>query len=401
MNNNWDKWEKTNKIGEIWLNNKLVELEIYYIPIDDLYLYPKNTRFLIEAQQEGLDQAQLTDKGTQTKLEKIIWNKYPKENKKTLESLKKHGLKDAIYVYGEDGTVLSGNRRTTLLKKLNKENPTDKKFKKVKAFVHKEKLSEIEKKSYELTMQYEPEQKIDYTRLNRMLSSAEVHKELSPYKSDTEIAKIVGYGNKTKLLKDIGELKLLQEYISYYNDGLSEELKVSLMDFDKEKYLNILDTLYKTVSKLNDAEIIKKTKNAMFNLMILDKVRALDIRAAFSKAYKDINEPSFYDFHENINKNITNDLIIGIKNKNPDEEKLEEARTKLRYSFMQISADSISLKTPSSNIKELKKTVNSSIEIMEEISSSHISKIQKDDLNSIFIKVKKLLKIINKKLNKR
>ena len=150
-------------------------------------------------------------------IEKLIWESNVDKNEETYENIRLFGqLKSGMVV--EDGTIVDGNRRFTILRKLNREFPNDEKFKYYKAAVIQtdgdSKIGKKDLKKLELSIQYGQEKQLDYDVVNFAFS---IHKNVTSETFTTrEIADVLKKKeNEIKTL--VRTVDLINEFLEYFD----------------------------------------------------------------------------------------------------------------------------------------------------------------------------------------
>lgn len=397
------KLKDTNRTERIWINGKIREFNVKLAKIDDLFLYPANTRLEILSKKEKLNSSDFRDEEIQNKLREIIRNEYPKENEETKISLIEQGLKDPIFI-DKYGLVLSGNRRTTLMKEIHEEDNS--KFSEIEVVVEEKELSDIEKKTYELMLQYEVQKKVDYSRLSRMSSAHKTFPILRDSGLDeTQIAKRLSYPSKVSMLKDINEYEILEKYIEFYNKDVElEENKVNIWDFDKEKYLNVIDTINRLISKRDDVVEKEKIMKSIFSIMVLDTEQSLDIRSVFTNAYPGNNADREMDnyFKLNIEKIIDEKLsdsyLSSLKNKSISDDEIEKNRLFVKSRITTMSKMVKQEKNEAEKIINLDALIDEVDAQIDRISPGSLTTAKIKEARKIATRLKKIQKKLEKLL---
>ena len=208
------------KTYPLYYNNKMQDMDVYDIPTSFLKLNPVNTRILsrrleLESQNEG----DLNDIDIQNRIADWIWNSNINKNKKTKEDIEvKSQEKPAVIT--RDGLVVSGNRRLTIIRRINKEKGTEIKLKCVvlRITYGDSKQSEIDIRRLEYSLQTGEDEKVNYDPIEKHLSAknyVEKYIETGQLKSEVA-AKDLNFESVSEFNKSAGIGLLMSNYLEYH-----------------------------------------------------------------------------------------------------------------------------------------------------------------------------------------
>lgn len=146
----------------------------------------------------------------------LLKNEHPSENDKTLKDLAEYGqLQNGVIT--NDGKIIDGNRRATLLKVLGEEgkardyNQSVEKFRFFEAIVLTEDISDKEIMALETSLQIGEDAKVDYNPINIYIK---IDNLLKAGYSESHISQYMGI--KVKDIQDkVERFKLMNEYLKF------------------------------------------------------------------------------------------------------------------------------------------------------------------------------------------
>lgn len=208
---------------ELFYKGEKRKFNVYKIPLANLVYNPYNGRIgtkvkTFEVTKRTIDPENEEDIKV---IEEFLWDSKPDRNKKTMRSL----LKDGQLEYGivsKNGFIIDGNRRASLLNKLNNErvkhekkgNNTDH-CQYFNAIILDDDADKREIVALETNYQLGREEKLEYNPIEKYLKCRQLV-ELG-YSND-KIAKMMGLEEKEKTVeKYLNILKLMEEYLKWYD----------------------------------------------------------------------------------------------------------------------------------------------------------------------------------------
>lgn len=150
-------------------------------------------------------------------IEKLIWESNIEKNQETYENMRLFGqLKSGMVV--EDGTIVDGNRRFTILRRLNREYPSDDRYKYYKAAVIQtggdSNIGKKELKKLELSIQYGQEKQLDYDIVNFAFS---IHKNITSETFTTKEISDVLKKKENEIKTYVRTVDLINDFLEYFN----------------------------------------------------------------------------------------------------------------------------------------------------------------------------------------
>lgn len=216
------------------------ELPFWNVPLEFLKFNFHNNRISTHAKEysamHGKELSQIPYKEANEVVEKWIWNDRKERNEKTLQNIVEYGqMRPGIIT--SDGTVVGGNRRLTILRKINREQGKSLEFRAViLKDVTSDDISYI--KELEAKLQHAEDAKMEYSAIQPYLRVVDDMEEfvqtgLKPKEWVTNLLSPMFKGKTLEEMYGIG--KLMQEYLEYIEmDGLwsrittAEDLFISL-----------------------------------------------------------------------------------------------------------------------------------------------------------------------------
>lgn len=207
----------------------------YKVNVDHLFLNPYNDRFAMElSESENINKKKVGyDFDSQQSLQKLLWESNKEKNNKTLQDIVKNGLLRDI-VIDLSGTVLDGNRRVTIvrkiLEKLRKDTNIVNRFQYIDVVLIEKKLSEKEIREFETILQMSEDEKLEYNPINVYIKISNLMNN-SLKTSDKEKIADVAYkmGAKYTISDVTKRLKIFNEMKNY------------LIDINNSQHFKMLD----------------------------------------------------------------------------------------------------------------------------------------------------------------
>lgn len=272
-----DKYIQTNEKCKqrdtipITLEGKLHILDVYLLPLDYLYFNIRNGRFKSEyldlVQKNGGKELDPKNKDDANKIKEMLLSLDPIETRRTMADIQ---LKGQMIpgIITEDGFVIDGNRRLSLLSELSKK---DSKFNQMKVAKLPSGVKPNDLWKLEAGIQLSKEQILRYGPINEMLKLQEgIDAGLTP----DEIAKtLYGYDDDKEIVKKLERLKLVEEYLKFV--GAPKQYKYAKNSV--EHFIDLQSILEQASKRIEDPELRKNIKFAVFGL-IQDKLPHRDLR---------------------------------------------------------------------------------------------------------------------------
>lgn len=318
--------EKTDRKHLIWFNGAKHELDVFRIPTKYLHFNIQNGRYADKMIQLKADNPseEIDPKVSKwrNEISKMLRGEYPgtEEDKepwaRLLEDIRgKSQLTPGVVI--NDGGVIDGNRRLSVLLSLAESEKNSTPFEYFDGVILPENVSDADRWRIEAGIQLGKDEKHDYSSINKILKIKEGLKIFGDDDAGVrEIAKAL-YGTTEKEIRHtIKEVSLIDEYLLYldkkdaYNEvaGLTERFveAVNTLDaaqnggMDKKKYGKLKLVLFASISqKTVDNWQIRQIRNAVappkkeksvehLNNKIVDELLDVDVKPSDVKqALKD------------------------------------------------------------------------------------------------------------------
>ena len=256
----------------LFYNNQMQDMPVYDIPTSYLKLNPVNTRILSKRLElESQNQSHLDDLEMQEKIGSWIWESDINKNKKTLEDiLTKSQEKPAVIT--RDGLVVSGNRRLTIIRRINSEKGSSIKLKCIvlKVTYSDSKQSEIDIRRLEYSLQTGEDEKVNYDPIEKHLSA---HNYVEKYIDKglikrEQAAKDLNFDSVGEFNKSAGIGKLMNQYLEHHD----YEKKYSRL-YGKTELLEKLYTTYNAYKSSNRSWDASEADIEDFKLIGFDFIR--------------------------------------------------------------------------------------------------------------------------------
>ncbi len=262
----------SNRTYPLFYENKMQDMDVYDIPTSYLKLNPVNTRILSKRLElESQNEKELNDLEIQEKIEFWIWNSDINKNKKTKEDIEvKSQEKPAVVT--RDGLVVSGNRRLTIIRRINKEKGRDIKLKCIVLSITyaDSKQSEIDIRRLEYSLQTGEDEKVNYDPIEKHLSAnnyLEKYIEKDVITRD-QAANDLNYDSVAEFNKSAGIGKIMNEYLKYHG----YEKKYSRL-YGKTELIEKLYTTYNANKSSNRSWDASEADIEEFKLIGFDLIR--------------------------------------------------------------------------------------------------------------------------------
>lgn len=294
----------------IWYKNELRIFEVQKIPLENLIYNKYNGRIksAVLSYESAIGKELVpTEPNDKKIIENYLFESAENRNEKTLQSLKSYGQQE-IGIVTKDLIVIDGNRRASLLSKLNREGNEVNYF---KAIILPDTLENnpLEIIKLETNYQMGVDNKVEYKPIEKYLRCKEL---IEKYKiSIDEVAKLMAEkNNRINLWMDI--LSLMEEYLVY----LDSPNVYTRLD-KKEGHFVDLNNYLKQNNKSNEL------KEVYFDFIRLglpvQRVRVIgnpkDGQSLFSNS--NLWKP-FYTEHISIRQTLNEKTFQDVKKDNPE-----------------------------------------------------------------------------------
>ena len=255
----------------VMLKGKRELLNVYSIPLEFLYFNIKNGRFkaeyLEEVRRRGGKELDPTDEKDSKRIQTLLLNLDPNSTSQTEEDIKQRGQWQPG-IMTDDGFVIDGNRRLSILQKLSS---IDKKFNMMKVARLPNSVNKNDLWKLEAGIQLGKDEIVRYGPINELLKLREgIEAGLGPL----EIAHtLYGYEDVKEIEKKLDRLKLIENYLEF--NGTPQ--KYSEAKNKVEHFINLQNIMTYLDSYTDDAELKRDVKRAIFGL-IQDGRSHLEIR---------------------------------------------------------------------------------------------------------------------------
>jgi len=255
----------------VMLKGKRELLNVYSIPLEFLYFNIKNGRFkaeyLEEVRRRGGKELDPTDEKDSKRIQTLLLNLDPNSTSQTEEDIKQRGQWQPG-IMTDDGFVIDGNRRLSILQKLSS---IDKKFNMMKVARLPNSVNKNDLWKLEAGIQLGKDEIVRYGPINELLKLREgIEAGLGPL----EIAQtLYGYEDVKEIEKKLDRLKLIENYLEF--NGTPQ--KYSEAKNKVEHFINLQNIMTYLDSYTDDAELKRDVKRAIFGL-IQDGRSHLEIR---------------------------------------------------------------------------------------------------------------------------
>ena len=251
-------------------NKKL--LTVYLLPIDLLIYNVRNGRFAAEYKElikrEG-GHLQPEKEEEAIKIRELLLNLEPFETKRTSDDLKVRGQWNCGIIT-EDGYVIDGNRRMSIISKLYDDTGLDK-WKYLKVALLKELISPQELWMLEASLQLGKDEIVRYGPINDLLKLREgVNAGLT---SKAIIDTLYGYESEEEVKEKLRRLDLIEQYLKFM--GIPEKYSKATNSY---KHFIHLQDIIKSCNDMDyEPERIVKIKYAAFQL-IKERLSDLELK---------------------------------------------------------------------------------------------------------------------------
>ena len=244
------------------LKGEKERLPVYRLPIELLYYNIRNGRFAAEYRNEvkkqGGDLVPETKEDAK-KIRNLLWNLDINESKRTYDDIKQRGQWQPGIIT-EDGYVVDGNRRMTILSKLFNDTSNDE-FKFIKVGKLPSNIDKNDLWKLEAGIQLGKDEILRYGPMNELLKLEEGVKAGI---SISEIAKtLYGVDDETEITEKLDRLELIKKYLIHI--GQPGDFKLA---DGKVEHFAELQKIISTEEKVNiDPSTKIAIRNAVFCLI--------------------------------------------------------------------------------------------------------------------------------------
>lgn len=261
--------------------------DVIEVPLHLLRFNTKNGRILMEiaslSEVTGERTLDADDIQSQELIFNALWNSNLERNEKTLKDLENKGQL-VPGVITEDGVIIDGNRRASLLMRLAIENPTRKyTFKASKLSLRSNEENGKTLEAFEIEKQISEDSKLDYNPINKYIKVAKMSKDYGLTTSD--LAEL--WGEKESEIKKWLDIKSnMDRYLKHINAPGNykclERMEDAFINFTK---------LWKKVEPFDSPGVTEEAELTAIDKMDLEKAYFDIIR--FSYHNKGVNFKNF------------------------------------------------------------------------------------------------------------
>ncbi len=405
-----DKKERIKQLGELKPNGtevkrirykgKPLERPVLDIPLNLLVYNKYNGRIKATTLSYEKEFGKIDAIKNKDLIISFLWNSAESRNKQTKESIENFGQNEPGIVT-KDGIIIDGNRRASIISKINEEIENDEEKLSFRAIVLPDELEENRKDIIYLETVYQigVDAKVDYDPIEKYLRC----KELEDMQFDrNEIADMMAV-KENKINEWLDTLNLMNEYLDYlgYNNLYTRLDKREGYFVDLYKYLKTYRGIYgKDIVDWNYTdEDISKLKFIYFDFIRM----RIPVQQA-REIGRTSNAKSFFSY-ESIWKEFINTYAKSVEDfDDPNLETLKKENPSLSYSELAWKKDQkwiSEIKSVSDEIlnyygKKLyeKKKSDKPLEILRSILSSvdgitknSLENVPKDELNILLNKI--------------
>ncbi|PGX01048.1 MULTISPECIES: hypothetical protein [unclassified Bacillus (in: firmicutes)] len=196
------------------------KFDVYQIPLECLVYNPYNGRIGTKVKTFEVTSHKLNPENQNdiSIIEQFLWDSKHDRNKKTLKSLLKIGQQE-YGIVTKNGYIIDGNRRASLLNKINNNKEEYSKVYDVRpcsyfnAIILDDNVGQKEILQLETMYQMGREEKLDYNATEKYLKCQQL-KEVGY--SIEDIADMMGEGSSKNIQKYLDILELMDQYLDYY-----------------------------------------------------------------------------------------------------------------------------------------------------------------------------------------
>lgn len=266
------------------MKGKKINLSVYRLPIDLLFYNIRNGRFTAEynelVKKEG-GHLQPEKKDDANKIKLLLLNLDKTETTRTYNDIKIRGQWNCG-VITEDGYMIDGNRRMSIISKLYDDTGSEE-WKYLEVARLEEPISPEDLWTLEAGMQLGKDEIVRYGPVNELLKLRE-GKEAG-LSEKAIVNTLYGYDNEDEIKEKLNRLKLIDQYLRFM--GISE--KYSHVKNRVEHFINLQNIIHKCKDRDYDPERIIKIKYVAFEL-IREGIPHLELRKIRQMVEKDLTD---------------------------------------------------------------------------------------------------------------
>lgn len=275
---------KLEQIFPISLNGKKTILQVYRLPVDYLFYNIRNGRFAAEyndlVKREGGD-LKPEKKDDAEKIKKMLLELDPIETKRTYDDIKIRGQWNCGIIT-EDGYVIDGNRRMSIISKLHDDTGLEQwKFMDVARLSVSISAEDLWK--LEAGIQLGKDEIVRYGPINELLKLRE---GVAAGLSLKEIVKtLYGYDKEEEIKEKLDRLDLIEQYLRFM--GIPQQY--SHVKNRVEHFINLQNIIHECKDRDYNPDMISKIKNFTF-VLIKEGIPHLEIRKIRQMVENDLTE---------------------------------------------------------------------------------------------------------------
>ena len=274
---------KLDKTFPISLKGQKKDLRIYLLPTEHLFYNIRNGRFAAEykelVKKEG-GHLEPEDPNDSKKIRDLLLNLDKKETIQTYEDIKIRGQWNCGII-SEDGYLVDGNRRMSILSKLYDDTGLEKwKFMEVAKL--DESIGSEDLWSLEAGIQLGKDEIVRYGPINELLKLKEgVDAGLS---LKSIVKTLYGYEDEDEIKTKLKRLELIEQYLKF----IGSPEKYSLVKNKHDHFIDLQNVIGQCKKISYDPEKIGKIKHFAFELILEGKINSKDLRKIRQMVEKNI-----------------------------------------------------------------------------------------------------------------
>ena len=275
---------KLEQVFPISLKGQKKILKVYRLPIDYLFYNIRNGRFAAEykelVKREG-GHLQPEKKEDSSKIKQMLLDLDKTETKRTYDDIKIRGQWNCG-VITEDGYVIDGNRRLSIISKLYDDTGLEN-WKFIDVARLDEPISAEDLWALEAGIQLGKDEIVRYGSINELLKLREGVKAGLSLKAIVKT--LYGYEDEEEIQEKLNRLDLIEQYLKFM--GIAE--KYSHVKNRVEHFINLQNIIRECKDRDYDPELIVKIKNVTFQL-IKEGIPHLELRKIRQMVEKDLTD---------------------------------------------------------------------------------------------------------------
>ena len=275
---------KLEQVFPISLKGQKKILKVYRLPTDYLFYNIRNGRFAAEykelVKREG-GHLQPEKKEDSNKIKQMLLNLDKTETKRTYDDIKIRGQWNCG-VITEDGYVIDGNRRLSIISKLYDDTGLEN-WKFIDVARLDEPISAEDLWALEAGIQLGKDEIVRYGPINELLKLREGVKAGLSLKAIVKT--LYGYEDEEEIQEKLNRLDLIEQYLKFM--GIAE--KYSHVKNRVEHFINLQNIIRECKDRDYDPELIVKIKNVTFQL-IKEGIPHLELRKIRQMVEKDLTD---------------------------------------------------------------------------------------------------------------